>query len=336
MRVLALLLALLLLSGCGPQSQEMGNTAVAGVLGAEPSRRGMTLWAAAEGRAGSVPTFYQGEGRTPAGALEDLSASGQQVVTCAHVEHILLPQSAPELVEPVLSYAFQDPRQSTESQLWVVRTEDLSVVFSEKTDPVRRMSVLKDFSTAGQGFRPLKLREAASALAAGEPVLIPALELTEDGLDFGGFALYQEEGFTAWLTGETALGAALLMDQPIHWTDSVGDRGVVLESTGCQVEPIWQGDTLTGLALTSRLEGTPVGGWQEEPGDVARLEASAARAISQAFAILRRADGDAAGLKGRAGLSSPLRWNTLSRVWEDAFPGLTPEISVTLILAQRY
>ena len=126
------------------------------------------------------------------------------------------------------------------------------------------------------------------------------------------------------------------MDQPIHWTDSVEDRGVVLESTGCQVDPIWQGDTLTGLALTCRLEGTPVGGWQEEPGDVARLEASAARAISQAFAILRRADGDAAGLKGRAGLSSPLRWNTLSRVWEDAFPGLTPEISVTLTLAQRY
>jgi hypothetical protein len=295
----------------------------------------MTLWAAAEGRAGSVPTFYQGEGRTPAGALEDLSASGQEVVTCAHVEHILLPQSAPELVEPVLSYAFQDPRQSTESQLRVVRTEDLSAVFSEKTDPVRRMSVLKDFSTAGQGFRPLKLREAASALAAGDPVLIPALELTEDGLDFGGFALYQEEGFTAWLTGETALGAALLMDQAIHWTDSVGDRGVVLESTGCQVEPIWQGDTLTGLTLTCRLEGTPVGGWQEEPGDVAKLELSTAQAISQAFAVLRRANGDGAGLKGRAGLSDPLRWNVLSQTWEVVFPRLTPEITVHLTLVQR-
>ena len=336
MRVVALLLALVLLSGCGPQSQEMGNTAVAGVLGAEPARRGMTLWAAAEGRAGSKPTFYQGEGRTPAGALEDLSASGQQVVTCAHVEHILLPQSAPELVEPLLSYAFQAPRQSTESQLWVVRTDGLDTVFSEQTDPVRRMSVLKDFGTSGQGFRPLKLREAASALAAGAPDLIPALDLTEEGLDFGGFALYQEGKFTAWLTGETALGAALLMDQPIHWTDSVGDRGVILESTGCRVEPIWQGETLTGLSLTCRLEGTPVGGWQEEPGDVARLEASTARAISQAFAILRRADGDGVGLKGRAGLSSPLRWNALSRDWAEGFDRLTSEVTVHLTLAQPY
>lgn len=335
-RVSLLLFLMVLLSGCGPQSQEMGNTAVAGVLGAEPARQGMTLWAAAEGRAGSAPTFYQGEGKTPAGALEDLSASGQQVVTCAHVEHLLLPQSAPALVEPLLSYAFQDPQQSTESQLWVVRTDDLKGVFSEKSDPVRRMSVLKDFSTAGQGFRPLKLREAASALAAGEPFLIPALDLTKEGLTFGGFALYQGGDFAAWLTGRTALGAALLLGQPIHWTDSVGDRAVVLESTGCRVEPRWQGDRLAGLSITCRLEGVPVGGWQEEPGDVVQLENTTARAISEALAILQRAEGDAAGLKGRAGLASPLRWGSLSRDWAGAFPGLEPEITVRLTLAERY
>ena len=336
MRVVALLLALVLLSGCGPQSQEMGNTAVAGVLGAEPSRRGMTLRAAAEGRAGSDPTFYQGEGRTPAGALEDLAASGGQVVTCAHVEHILLPQSAPALVEPLLSCAFQDTRQSTESQLWVVRTDSLEAVFDQESDPVRRMSVLKDFSMAGQGFRPLTLREAASALAAGEPLLIPALDLGPDGLDFGGFGLYREGVFAAWLTGETALGAALLMDQPIHWTDSVGDRAVVLESDGCRVEPLWQEGELTGLSLTCGLTGTPVGGWQMGPGDVARLEESTARAMVQAFAILRRGDADAAGLKGRAGLAQPLRWNTLSRDWSAVFSRLTPEVTVHLTLTQPY
>ena len=335
MRVIPVLLSLLLLAGCGPQSREMGNTAVAGVLGAEPSRQGMTIRAAAEGRAGSAPTFYQGEGKTPAGALEDLSAGGQQVVTCAHVEHILLPQSAPELLEPLLSYAFQSPQQSTESQVWVVRTDDLSGVFSENSDPVRRMSVLKDFSTAGQGFRPLKLREAAAALAAGEPLLIPALELTKDGLAFGGFGLYQEGAFSAWLTGRTALGAALLMDQPIHWTDSVGDRAVVLESTGCRVEPRWEEGALTGLSLTCRLEGLPAGGWQEKPGDVARLEETTARAMAEAFAVLRRADADAAGLKGRAGLADPLRWTALSRWWEKTFSELTPEITVKLTLAQR-
>ena len=336
MRVIPVLLSLLLLAGCGPQSREMGNTAVAGVLGAEPSRQGMTIRAAAEGRAGSAPTFYQGEGKTPAGALEDLSAGGQQVVTCAHVEHILLPQSAPELLEPLLSYAFQSPQQSTESQVWVVRTDDLSGVFSENSDPVRRMSVLKDFSTAGQGFRPLKLREAAAALAAGEPVLIPALDLTKDGLAFGGFGLYQEGAFSAWLTGRTALGAALLMDQPIHWTDSVEDRAVVLESTGCRVEPQWQGDRLAGLSLTCRLEGIPVGGWQEEPEDIARLEETTARAMSEALAILQRAGADAVGLKGRAGLTSPLQWGELSRAWETGFSDLVPEISVRLTLAERY
>lgn len=333
MRVIPLLLSLVLLSGCGPQSQEMGNTAVAGVLGAEPARQGLTIWAAAEGRAGSPPTFYQGEGKTPAGALEDLSARGQQVVTCAHVEHILLPQSAPELVKPILDYAFGDSRQSTESQLWVVRTENLETVFSEEVDPVRRMSVLKDFSTAGQGFRPLKLREAAASLAAGEPILIPALDLTQEGLAFGGFALYQDGAFAAWLTGRTALGAALLLGQPIHWTDSVGDRAVVLESTGCRVKARWQGESLAGLSLTCRLEGTPVGDWQ---GEVSQLEDTIARSISEAMAILQRVGADAAGLKGRAGLSGPLRWNGLTRDWEEAFPGLDSEIRVKLTLAEQY
>lgn len=336
MRILPFLLSLVLLSGCGPQSQEMGNTAVAGVLGVEPARQGITIRGAAEGRAGSAPTFYQGEGKTPAGALEDLSASGQQVVTCAHVEHILLPQSAPELVEPLLSYAFQDPQQSTESQLWVVRTDDLEEVFSEKSDPVRRMSVLKDFSTAGQGFRPLTLREAASAVAAGEPLLIPALDLTKEGLAFGGFALYREGSFAAWLTGRTALGAALLMDQPIHWTDSVGDRAVILESTGCRAEPLWQGNRLSGLSLTCRLEGIPVGGWQEEPGGITQLEAAVARAMSEALAILQREEADAVGLKGRAGLAEPLRWNALSQGWGEAFPGLIVDVNAKLILADRY
>ena len=177
---------------------------------------------------------------------------------------------------------------------------------------------------AGQGFRPLKLREAASAL-----------DLTEEGLDFGGFALYKKGDFLAWLTGETALGAALLMDQPIHWTDAVEDRAVVLKSAGCQVAPLWKREDLVGLSLTCRLNGTPTGGWQEVPEERSRLEDTVARAIFQAFAVLRRADADAAGLKGRAGLSSPLRWNALSREWEASFSDLTPEIAVRLTMAQE-
>jgi len=70
-------------------------------------------------------------------------------------------------------------------------------------------------------------------------------------------------------------------------------------------------------------------------GDVARLEETTARAMAEAFAVLRRADADAAGLKGRAGLTDPLRWTALSRAWEKTFSELTPEITVKLTLAQR-
>ena len=56
----------------------------------------------------------------------------------------------------------------------------------------------------GQTFAPLTLRQAAAALAKGEPLLIPALSVGEAGLAFAGFALYQDGAITLDLGGETA------------------------------------------------------------------------------------------------------------------------------------
>lgn len=139
----------------------------------------------------------------------------------------------------------------------------------------------------------MTLREAAAALARKEPLLLPALEVGEQGLAFAGFALYQEGGITQWLTGPEALGAALLLGDRVHWTGSVEAQAMVLQSTGCRVVPQMEEGRLTGLSIRCRLEGVLTGGWESRPGDVAKLEEETARAMYQAVAVLQRAEADA-------------------------------------------
>ena len=264
MAALVFLLLLLLtacLTGCagGPQSRESGAAAVVSVLGW--SRRGRACASGPPPRAGGKegPFHAAGQGATPAAGVEDLAAQGGRVVSTDHVEHLLLAQGAAEALPALLRYAFQEPRQSTETQLWVVRAEGLEAVFAGEGDVARAMTVLKDQGARRQGFAPLTLRQAAAALAQGGPSSSPPWPPGEEGLVFAGFALYQEGEITRWLTGQAALGAALLSGEKITWTASLGEGAVALRSLGCRAQPEWEGERLTGLTLRCRLEAVPAG-----------------------------------------------------------------------------
>lgn len=327
--VLVLLLLAVCLTGCtgGGESRESAAAAVVSVLGVEKGGSGLRLWAAAEGRGQAEPFHAAGQGATPAAAVEDLTTQGGRVVSTDHVEHLLLAQGAAETLPALLRYAFQEPRQSTETQLWVVRTDTLEPVFAGEGDVARAMTVWKDQGARRQGFAPLTLRQAAAALAQGKALLLPALAQGEEGLVFAGFALYQEGEITRWLTGQAALGAALLSGEKITWTASLEEGAVTLRSLGCQAKPVWEGETLTGLTLRCRLEGVPAGAAADP--DPALLETAAAQAMETALDQLQAAGADGAGLLGRAGLANPLRWGALQGQWEGAFPSLAIACQVT-------
>ncbi len=334
-RLLALTLLLSLLTGCAgtPQSREVGATAVVSVLGAEPAGRDLRLLAAAEGRGGEDPFLCDSQGATPAAAVEGLTNRGEQVVSCAHVEHLLLARSAAGELPDLLSYAFQEPQQSTETQLWVVRADTLGTAFAGPGDVAKRMAVIKTQGKNRQGFAPLTLREAAAILAQGKSLFIPALAVGDEGVAFDGYALYQDGTISQWLTGQQALGAALLQGERIHWTGS-GERGAMtLQSTGCRVSPQWEGETLTGLALHCHLEASPTGGWQGEGTDLARLEEETAQSMVQALEVLQQAGTDAVDLLGKAGLAQPFRWARLKGQWQEAFPSLFIQVTVTITLS---
>lgn len=322
--IYVLVLFALLLTSCAgtPQSREAGRTLEVGVLGAEPSGNDLRLLATAGSGTEKENKLCQGTGATPAAAMEELAGSGDQVVSAAHVEHLMVTETAAALLPELLDYAFRDPLLSTETQLWVVEGEELEPLFQE--DPAGRMEVLKTAGGNRQGFCPLTIREAAGAVAIGEPVLLPSLDPVT--LERTGAVLYDGKQFPFRLDLDEALGASLLMGHRIHWTASEGEEAMSLRLARCALEPVFEKGQLAGLSVRCILDGVPVGGGA---AGTDALEEQTARQIEAALEKLKLSNGGRL-LLGRAGLKDPVRWRKLAGQWDKGFPGLDTEVLVTI------
>ena len=321
-----LVLPVLLLTSCAgtPQSREAGRTLEVGVLGAEPSGNGLRLLASAGSGTEKGNELCQGIGSTPAAAMEVLAGSGDQVVSAAHVEHLLVTEDAPSLLPGLLDYAFRDPLLSTETQLWVVDGNSLEPVFQE--DPAGRMEVLKTAGGNRQGFCPVTLREAAGSVAMGEPVLLPTLDPAT--LERTGAVLYDGKRFAARFDPDEALGASLLLGRKLHWTASAGEDAVSLRLARCALDTRWKEGRLTGLSVCCLLKGVPAGGGTD---GIPALEEQTARQIEAALEKLKGANGGRL-LLGKAGLREPARWRKLSGQWDEKFDAMEPDVLVTIRL----
>lgn len=333
-KMLALLfLLLLLLAGCSgaPQSREAGSTTVVSVLGVTGETGDFTLTGAAEGRGNEPPAILQGRGVTPAAGVEDLSQSGEQVADCAHIEHLLLSEDAGEVLPELLAYAFQEPQLSTETQLWVT-AGDMGAVFAPAQDPAKRMAVLKSRGKDRLGFAPVTLREAASALEEGESLLLPYLLNGDEGLTFGGFALWRDGKIAGRFTGAAARGAALLSGQRVHWVSG----NLSLQSGGCRITPTIEDGRMKSLSVSCTLHGIAAGGWQADRETIEQAEQTAEGEIRAALERMRELGGDGVGLKRRAGAGDTLRWGIISCQFSRVFALRTPEVSVHVSVAERF
>ena len=322
--IYVLVLPVLFLTACAgtPQSREAGRTLEVGVLGAETDGEGLRLLASAGSGTGEENELCFGSGSTPAAAMETLAGSGEQVVSAAHVEHLLMTETAAALLPELLDYAFRDPLLSTETQLWVVEGEDLEPLFRE--DPAGRMEVLKTAGGNRQGFCPVTIREAAGAVAMGEPVLLPTLD--PETLERTGAVLYDGERFAFRFDLDEALGASLLTGEKIHWTASAGEDAMSLRLARCDLEPVWESGKLKGLSVRCILNGVPVGGGSAGAG---ALEEQTIHQVRAALEKLKQSGGGRL-LLGRAGLKDPLRWRKLAEQWGKDFPALDAEVRVTV------
>jgi hypothetical protein len=317
--------------------------AIASALGFGAAGAGVALYAATQGKQDVPPLIFRGGGDTLAAAVADSRGRGGTSVSFAHVEHILLEEDAGARLMPLLSYAFQNGEQSIESNLWILRGASCGAVFGggDKEDIIRRLTALKNSGAAGVSLPGSSLHEIAARLFDDGAALIPALTPRDGALVCDAYAVADAGGILGYLEGPAARAAALLSGKSVSWTAAVGGfRGesgsAELRCDAVVPRAVWTGDALTGLKLTAAVEGRLLEVWSS--GQIPDLAGQAARGaeedLRRAVGEMQRLGVDALGLRRRAGLGDPLRWDALESQWRARFPALSVTVRITARMSE--
>ena len=332
--VAALAALCLLTAGCTalPGAMEPENMAIISVLGVDWDAGIFTVYSAVEGRSGEEPEVFSGHADSLAGAIEATRDMGKQTLSYAHVEHILLGESAASQLSHILSYGFRTSEQSTETNLWLLRDVSAGEVFSKTDHLPERMTTLKYMGEKEKEFALRSLRSLAEGLADGDGGILPALTQKDNSLVFDGYGLFRGETLAGFTGEELARGTALLSGGNLSWTVATEEGAVVVKTRSSSVRPVWNGDVLTGLSLRYRLQAAGTEDWDESSLQAlcSRLEGQTGTEIQDAAAYFRKINADCGGLYRRAGLRDPLRWDKLKETRKQGCDGLTLNVKVSV------
>lgn len=336
------------LSGCRapfslPRAEEPRNMTIASVIGVENAEKNnIRIFAASEGRNEKKPMCYVGKADSFSGALLDTRDHGQESVSYAHVEHVLIDaNTAPKRLSQLLSFCFQNGEQSIESSLWILRDSDMKTVFQGNMDLAKRLSTLKTGGEEGISLPPRSLRQTAVRLADDGAVLIPALRWENGELSFDSYALYKNGSFIGYLEGNLARTVAILSEDSVYWTDQlkVSDNKEVtvqLHSKGCKVRPVLQNGELKYLNISCRVDGRLMEVWSAGEGKLhEQVERQVKQDLSDGMIRLQELNADGADLRRQAGMSAPWNWGAINTQWKDHFSVLACEISVKAKLTEH-
>lgn len=336
---------MLTLGGCHapfslPRATEPRSIAIAGVLGVDRNGETVTAFAATQQRGDDPPLSFQGEGNSLAAARLATRDQKTRTVSYAHVEHLVIsPAVAADYLDELLSYSFQNGEQSMESKLWVLTEGSLEDLFAGEVDVAGRLSALQIGAKAGTTLPGRSLRQIATRLLDGGDLLLPALKLEGDVLEFDGYVLVHEGVPVAQVRESVARSVAVLSGEEVYWTQTVtsksGGTGVVqLHSHGVRVKPQFSGESLTGLTVTCELDGQLMELWSADEVEKLREQVTqgAQRELLVAVKILQLNETDGAQFRRRAGLANPWRWDDLNEEWGTLFPTLPVEVKVEAAL----
>lgn len=350
-RLLGLLLLLCFcLSGCHapfslPRAQEPRSTAIASVLGVENGvGDSIRIFAASQGRNGKMPLRYSGQSDSLSGALMDTRDQGEESVSYAHVEHIIMEvETAKIRLSQLLSFCFQNGEQSIESNLWLLRDADMETAFQGEADLAKRLSTLKTSGQEGTSLPPRSLRETAAQLADEGAMIIPALHFRDEELIFDSYALFQNGELIGYLEGDAARVTSILSGKAMYWTKqvSIGEQQeatVQLHSRGCTVRPVIEDGTLKKLKILCTVKGKLMEVWSGENEESlhTQVEEQVQKDLEETIALFQQWNADGANLRRQAGFPKFWNWSLLVEQWQDRFASLPCEVTVKAKLTEHF
>ena len=350
-RLFGLALALcFFLSGCRapfslPRAEEPRSTSIISVLGVENGEKdGIKVLAVSQKRREQEALLFESRGDSLSGALLGTRDQGTQTVSYAHVEHILVgAETAKTRLSQLLSFCFQNGEQSIESNIWLLRNENMDAVFAGDLDLANRLSTLKTSGEAGTSLPPRTLRETAAKLADDGSVLIPALRWENDDLEFDSYAIFRNGDLLGYLDGNLARTTAVLAQESIFWTRQIPINGereatVQLHSSGCSVKPLLQDGELKSLNITCDVEGKLMEVWSVGTKEQLHnmVEQQTKLELEQTIKRLQQLNADGADLRRQAGISTFWRWDTIDEQWQARFSNLPCKITVKAKLTEHF
>ncbi|MEG2001083.1 MAG: Ger(x)C family spore germination C-terminal domain-containing protein [Evtepia sp.] len=308
-----------LLSACSsplPTAREPDHVVIASVLLVENN----SLRAVVEGRNGARPQRYAASAKTLSGAIENTRSEGIENVSYAHIEHILLSEEAAQngQLDRILSFAFRESEQSTETNLWILRD---AIHLPAAFDLAKRMDTL--------AHKGNSLRETAAQWADSNTAMIPTLRWDGQHLVLDGYALFKDQKLITCVPESEGRILQLLAGQSVSWVaESENGEAMQLESKYTKIKPIWQRGILSGIAIDCRLEGKYTESWEE--GKPTWIENALQSEFERTISHLAALNLDAAQICRRIGLTEPWQWTNIKNQWQMNNLACRAEVSVSV------
>ena len=346
MRKLILMLAqCLLLAGCTglPQPREMGEMALLRTVGVDVSENEVQITTSTGPRASGVdgakeaPLVLQGKGVSLSAAAFNLGQKSDRTVFFGYVDKLLVGEVSEEIPD-ILGWFAQSSELGLGAKVWLLRgINGADAVENGGEGGVEgRLSALEQDGKLGHAPMTRTAGEIYSALLDRGCAFVPALRMEEE-LAPAGYGILKGEKLVGYLDEDAARGLELLAEKPMAEIIEVSlqENKVSLRPTGAQLDcrPVFEGDTLTRLVLTCRVE-VRAEQWQTHPTAQVRERLCAAAGevlkaeIEKALAALREWETDCVGIGSRTAIDAPWYWEKLEDNWPEIFSAVDYSIEV--------
>lgn len=358
-RVLCTLLAVALalpLAGCRrggdwlPQGREIEDMELMQTLGVDAAGADQVAVTASSGT-GDAPdsraTVVSGQAATLSAAVLGLQSEGSSYLYFGHVGQVLAGEElARRGLWPTLDYVLRDVEMRLDTALYLVRGGEAGAALeaaAEDGSASGRLEAMAEDGGLLSGSQQRTVKDAITDLYAQGATFLPAVT-ADTGLPAAGYGILKDGALAAWTGEEAAQGVNLLLgtveadvvELPLDGGSTAALRVV---GASASVRPVFDGDTLTGLTVTCKVEANLAEGELDlrDENTAHALEA----ALSQveydrawaALSLARELDADYLGLLRRAALAQPWHKAALEGA---ALAGLELELSVEAELRRSY
>lgn len=322
-----LLLALcFLLTGCGryagalPYGREIEDMELIRTLGVDVAPAGVKI--TASGGDQEETRVVTGEADTISAAVLALQGGGDSYLYFGHVTQLLVGEAlAGEGLSPALDYTLRDVEMRLETALYLVQGDAENAIreAAEEGSATERLEALAADAGLTAASMPRTVKDVLADLDRQGASFVPAV--TGDGeLSAAGYGILKGDTLAGWAQGEAALGVNLIfskVDADVV-TVTAGETTAALRVVGAEtgVRPLWDGESLTGLAVTCRVEanlaeGAPMPDEETLAALAAALEEVEESRMERALALAASLDADYLGLRPAAALAVPWRKSAL-------------------------